>query len=120
MSFRVSEVRHGIQESINWITRSTGMRRSTSRVMTKKRVQNSLNYRKITNTKLHSKDNAAARRMRRRRITNTLRTPTTQPTKLAEECGLVYAGKNATAQVPGPMCAPDVKDRGCKIISACG
>jgi putative addiction module killer protein len=40
-------------------------------------------------TKLHSKDNATARRRLRRRIIDTLRKPTTQPTKLAKECGLV-------------------------------
>jgi hypothetical protein len=42
-----------------------------------------------TDTKLHSKDNAAARRRLRRRIIDTSRKPTTQPTKLAEECDLV-------------------------------
>ena len=36
-----------------------------------------------------SKDNTAARRRLRRRITNTLRKPTTMPTKLAEENELV-------------------------------
>jgi hypothetical protein len=38
---------------------------------------------------LHSKDNEAARRRLRRRIINTLRKPTTMPTKLAEEGDLV-------------------------------
>ena len=38
---------------------------------------------------LHLKDNEAARRSLRRRIINTLRKQTTQPTKLAEECDLV-------------------------------
>ena len=41
------------------------------------------------NTISLSKDNEAARRRLRRRITNTLRKPTTQPTKLAEESELV-------------------------------
>jgi hypothetical protein len=36
-----------------------------------------------------SKDNEAARRRRRRHIGNMLRTPTTKPTKLAEESELV-------------------------------
>jgi hypothetical protein len=36
-----------------------------------------------------SKDNAAARRRRRKRITNTLKKPTTMPTKLAKESELV-------------------------------
>jgi len=43
--------------------------------------------------KLHSKDNEAARRRFRRRISNTLRKPTTMPTKLAEEGDLVSAEK---------------------------
>jgi hypothetical protein len=41
------------------------------------------------NTISLSKDNEASRRRLRRRITNTLRKPTTQPTKLAEESELV-------------------------------
>ena len=36
-------------------------------------------------TKSHSKDNAAARRRLRRRIIDTLRKPTTMPTKLAKD-----------------------------------
>jgi len=36
-----------------------------------------------------SKDNAAARRRHWRRIVHTLRKPTTMPTKLAKESGLV-------------------------------
>jgi len=39
---------------------------------------------------LISQDNAAARRRLRRRIADTLRKPTTQPTKLGEECCLVF------------------------------
>ena len=42
------------------------------------------------NTKLHSKDNAAARRRLRRRISNTSRKPKTQPIKLAKEGNVVY------------------------------
>jgi hypothetical protein len=38
---------------------------------------------------LLSKDNEAARRRLRRRITDTLRKPTTMPTKLAKESKLV-------------------------------
>jgi hypothetical protein len=38
---------------------------------------------------LHSKDNAAARRRLRKRIIDTLRKPTTMPTKLAKEFDLV-------------------------------
>jgi hypothetical protein len=41
------------------------------------------------NTVSLSKDNEAARRRRRRRIVYTLRKPTTQPTKLAKESGVV-------------------------------
>ena len=37
-------------------------------------------------TRLHSKDNEAARRGRRGVYFNTLRKPTTMPTKLAKEC----------------------------------
>jgi hypothetical protein len=39
-----------------------------------------------------SKDNEAARRRRRRRIVHTLKKPTTQPTKLAEESevGMIF------------------------------
>jgi|GEM_PF-734647 len=40
-------------------------------------------------TELPSRDNEAARRKLRRRITNTLRKPTTMPTKLAKEGDLV-------------------------------
>jgi hypothetical protein len=40
---------------------------------------------KHSNTVSLSKDNEAARRRLRRRITNTLRKPTTQTTKLAKE-----------------------------------
>jgi hypothetical protein len=40
---------------------------------------------------LLSKDNEAARRRLRRRITNTLRKPTTQPTKLAKESEAVLS-----------------------------
>jgi hypothetical protein len=47
----------------------------------------------INYTELHSKDNEAARRRLRRRITYTLRKPTTMSTKLAEECGLVLSKK---------------------------
>jgi len=43
----------------------------------------------VTDTISLSKDNAAARRSRRRRITNTSRTPTTKPTKLAKESEMV-------------------------------
>jgi hypothetical protein len=43
----------------------------------------------ITHTISISKDNAAARRRLRRRITNTLRKPTTMQTKLAKESELV-------------------------------
>ncbi len=43
----------------------------------------------IIYTILISKDNAAARRRLRRRITNTLRKPTTLPTKLAKESEMV-------------------------------
>jgi len=42
-------------------------------------------------TTLLSKDNEAARRRLRRRITNTLRKPTTQPTKLAKESEAVLS-----------------------------
>jgi hypothetical protein len=46
-------------------------------------------------TQLHSKDNAAARRRLRRRITYTSRKLTTQPTKLAKECDLVLHGRRS-------------------------
>jgi len=39
----------------------------------------------MAHTKLHSKDNAAARRRLRRRFIDTLRKPTTMPTKLAKD-----------------------------------
>jgi len=44
------------------------------------------------NTKLHSKDNAAARRRLRSRITDTSRKPTTQPTKLAKDRKRIQRG----------------------------
>jgi len=43
----------------------------------------------LCNTISISKDNEAARRRHRRRILYTLRKPTTQPTKLAEESKMV-------------------------------
>jgi hypothetical protein len=48
-----------------------------------------LYFNEICNTISLSKDNAAARRRLRRRITNTLRKPTTLPKKLAEGSALV-------------------------------